>query len=184
MVPSSPLTAPARRRPESDRSAVRLDRVLTKRVPPDLHVPRHAREGRGQASGLKNPSLGRVPALGNTLGDGMVSAMVTWVNTREGRSRRLHDWLVARDEERPVCRSASIQETTIRGERRSNSRTHELWPHPKTHECWPNGQNSCGSPLSVASRAEKNPAPPSTRRSSRASPGSSPRARSRAMLCR
>ena len=38
--------------------------------------------------------------------------------------------------------------------------------------------------LSVASRAEKNPAPPSTRRSSRASPGPSPRARSRAMLCR
>ena len=37
--------------------------------------------------------------------------------------------------------------------------------------------------LSVASRAEKNPAPPSTRRSSRASPGSSSRARSRAMLC-
>lgn len=67
------------------------------------------------------------------------SATVTWVTP--AREIAVATRLVGGEARRTAsCRSVSIQETTIREERRRSCRTHELRPHPKTHECWPNGQ--------------------------------------------
>ena len=67
------------------------------------------------------------------------SATVTWVTP--AREIAVATRLAGGEARRTAsCRSVSIQETTIREERRRSCRTHELRPHPKTHECWPNGQ--------------------------------------------